>query len=230
MLALLSIILGIAGLFVGCGDTPKTTKKPAKKIATKQPPKKLVQTADASGETATLLRDIKVCKDLFELHDMNTAYEQNEEKAAEVADALAKQRDTLFAGCELRPAIDGHLDIVSFEFKCIEGEKYRLRWYYVVKEDITLNWTLKVVLKVDSSHIGMLPEEDQELGFIHKRIYAKALEINTWKKGEHRVVSLDLNLKEIPYKMETVFYQWFPDKPLIYGEYIDHGWQAALEE
>jgi len=168
--------------------------------------------------------------DIFTLHDMREEYEHEGKKSEAVLEVLAKQRDKLVAEHERQSTIDDYLDFTAFDFKKIDGEKHLLHWYFIVTEDITLDWSLKVSLHVDQSHINWLPEERREAGFIKGVIYPETSQIAGWKKGQHKVLSLNMNLKEIPYNVVSHFYQYFPDKPAIYADPISHGWHVDLGE
>jgi len=141
--------------------------------------------------------------------------------------AYLKRRDELVVAlCERKTAIDGALDLVSFKLEKIEGERNVLRWYFVVTDNISEKWILDVRLKEDKSHLDILPEASRDKGHLRKRIYAEKSQIRQWKAGEHRILSLYFNLKDIPYDISYGFYQWFPDKTSIYATPIRHGRQV----
>lgn len=238
-LALLSVVLGAGILFTGCGTAPENEGKPVSKVETKASPAEVataVNTPDIPAEAAstnkapTILEEVEASEDLFTLHDIKEAYEQNEEKSDLVIDALAKQRDKLVAKHEPQSAIDDYLDFVTFEFKKLEGETHLLRWYFIVKADNTTKWTFNPTLKVDPSHVNYLPEDRRKNGALSKAIHPATTHIASWKKGEHKVLSLDVELKEIPYDISSQFYQYFKDKPMIRTKPIRHGWHVDLGE
>ncbi|MDY0042045.1 MAG: hypothetical protein RBS57_17170, partial [Desulforhabdus sp.] len=147
-------------------------------------------------------------------------------------DALIKNRDELIAQQEAQPIIADALDLVAFSFEKVKEEKHKLRWYFIVKNDINADWIFKVRFKVDKSHIGELPKDApyREDGLMYLNIRPDRSKISDWKQGEHQVLTMDVNLKSVPYDIGSQFYQWFPDKPQVYGNPISHGWQVDLGE
>ena len=226
MVALLSVLLGAGTLFTGCARSSENEGKPVSKVETKAP----AAEAALTDKAATILEEVEACEDLFALHAIKEAYEQNEEKLDKVIDALAERRGKLVAKHERQPAIDGYLDFVTFEFKKIEGEKHLLRWYFIVKADTTTAWTFNPTLRVDPSHVNYLPEGRRKNGALSKAIHPAATHIASWKNGEHKVLSLNVDLKEIPYDVSSKFYQFFKDKPMIRTKPIRHGWNVDLSE
>ncbi len=224
--ALVGVVLGAGILFTGCANAPEGEGKPVSKVETKAPPAGAVSTDEAPA----ILEEVEASEDLFTLHDLEEAYEKNEKKSDKVIDALAKQRDKLVAKHERQSAIDDYLDFVTFEFKKIEGEKHLLRWYFIVKADNTTAWTFNPTLRVDPSHVNYLPEDRRKNGALSKAIHPAATHIASWKNGEHKVLSLNVDLNEIPYDISSQFYQYFKDKPMIRTKPIRHGWHVDLEE
>jgi|TARA_B100002003_G_C13625111_1_gene320320 hypothetical protein len=105
-----------------------------------------------------------------------------------------------------------------------------MRWYFIVNKSIRVNWAFKAVLKVDPSHLNQLPEERREAGYVKAIKYADAAKTATWKKGEHRIVTIEKNLANVPYDISMNFYQFFTDKPAITTRQIGHGRQADWGE
>lgn len=183
----------------------------------------------AEEPTLPLAEQIARLNDLFDLYDMQNAYVEAGQTDPSVMNAFSEKRNELMAKHDRKPAIEGKLDFVDFKFERLEGDVYRLRWYYVVTSDITKEWTLKAILKVDSSHTSHLPKNVRESKRLTDVVYAKDSKINTWKAGEHKVLSITIELKTIPYDIYSRFYQWFPDKPTILTDSISHGWHVQLE-
>jgi hypothetical protein len=179
----------------------------------------------------SLLAQIGDAGDVFALHAIEEAYRANEEEDKKILSAMMTRRDKLVAKNERQPMIDGYLDLVAFDFNWVEDKDYQLRWYFIVTDDITLDWRLKAILKVDESHFLRLPAKHQKAGTFSEVIRANESGIGSWKKGQHKVMSLTLSLEQIPHSIVSRFYQYFPDKPQIYSnKAIDHGWYIDIAE
>jgi len=235
MLSVFTVLLG------GCSSSEEST--PSKKsvkptqvssVPTKAPVAKVDASSDQVKKEASqkpapateadgLLKKIANEKDLFALYDMKTQYEQGKDKAESVLAALVKKQDELIAQQKRQAAINGCLDFVAFDFKKVKGETHRLRCYYIVTQDIKTDWIFKAGLEVDKKFVNLLPEKNQETGVVFCQIPVARSQITTWKKGEHKVLSVDVNLKPTSYDIRTVFYQWFPDKPQVYANSIHNG-------
>lgn len=183
-----------------------------------------------SYEDSDILRQICQSDDLFELATVKEKSSLRHDLSPALMVAYLKRRDELVALCERKTAIDGALDLVSFKVEKIEGERHVLRWYFVVTDDISEKWILDVRLKEEKSHLDILPEANRDKGYLRERIYAEKSQIRQWKAGEHRILSLHFNLKDIPYDISSLFYQWFSEKPSIYDAPISHGWYMGDQE
>jgi len=257
-IALLVLAITGGGIFVGCGNnaplntaeertadpvtvTPPPVETVPDPVEEDAPPQAdsavteataaLIETAPSDDEGEITIARIAAEQDLFALHDMKEEYEQREDASQDILDTLVKRRDELVAEHERQVAIDSSLDLVAFRFEHVQAEEYLLRWYYIATDDITADWILKVSLTVDPSHIHLLPEDEphREQGVMYSRVHAEQSDINTWRKGDHTVISLTARLQPIPFDVMTYFYQWSPEEGEIPANRIQHGWHADPE-
>jgi len=169
-------------------------------------------------------------KDIFALYSMKQEYEARADKSEAVVMAFKKRQDELVSEHKPQTAIDGCLDFVAFDSKKLEGGKHLLRWYYVVTNDITDEWLFNANLKVDKAHVSALPEDRQKSGFLSPGLSVNTTKITSWKKGEHKILTLALDLKDVPYEVLSMFYKWSPEKKQIFSKQINHGWLADVEK
>lgn len=175
----------------------------------------------------SLLGKIAKEEDLFALHTMKEAYEQRTEKSETVLAALMKRRDELVAKQKRETAIEGFLDFVAFDFKNITDGENEVRWYFIVTENMTDEWIFNPMFAVDKSHVGMLPPDRREAGNLSEAVFTDASK-TPWEKGQHKVLSLKINLREVPYDISSLFYRWLPDKTRVFTKPIRHGWYVGF--
>lgn len=169
-----------------------------------------------------ILEQIRLSKDLFELDAIKEIHLQQIDMSPVIRKEYLERRNELAAQCERKTAIDGALDLLAFKIEKVTEEKYILRWYFAVNEDISEKWTFNVDLRMDEGRPGISPEINREKEPTTKKIYADQSQIHQWKAGEHRILSLDCDLEDSTYDITSHFYQWFPDKPVMHAASIKH--------
>lgn len=251
VVALVSVVLGFGILLTGCGsqapsgqtpsaqppeeqNTGKVTAKPPAKVTpeTKTPaapaPAAPVPAAPVPAEDP-LLAKIMGEKDIFALYSMRQEYEARADRSETVLTAFTKRQNELVAEHKPQTAIDGCLDFVTCSFTNVKDQEHLLCWYFVVTSDITDDWIFNPVLAVDKAHVAALPPEAQQAGCFSKAVFTNASK-NPWKKGEHKVLSLTIQLEGVPHDISSRFYRWLPDESRVYTDSIKHGWYAGLKE
>lgn len=246
-----AVLLFFVGMSVCWGDTPDLPKPPASpgSSSDRSPDPaaasegadmvKVSGTAspapDSSDQTladTALMQQIEKEEDLFSLHELAQTYEEHDRPSELVCNALRRRRDLLTARHTAQPMIEGCVDFVAFDFRRLHESTYRLSWYFLVRNTVEGDWRFRVRIAVDPIHAHLLPGASLETpkDFIYYRAYPEESGIRNWKAGEHRVISIERTLSDLPYNIASVFHRQSPEGPTVYSKTIQHGWHADLDE
>jgi hypothetical protein len=173
-----------------------------------------------------LMDQVPEITDIFQIETLKRQYRRRGGYSGEILELLAQRKDGLIRAMEPVGRISPEAEILTSDYRKIEEGAYQLSLLFRVNKEFDQDYRLSLHGYVEQSLIPLLPSVSQEHGFAGWT-FEPLPPTSVWDRGKYVFISTEFNAQSIPYYLKIGFSRQEEGR---YGQEVDLGWKADLEE